>query len=150
MENKDTQERGTSREQITEIVSSWPGISVDEGRFNSTSFKLAGREIGHLHPRLADIDYPRSLRNQLIADGLTEQHHAVPEHPNATTFHIESADDIDHVAWLFRLSYLIRVAIQQEVGKGESESVEIDIQKGLDELAPSNTVRNAFEAALVG
>ncbi|GAA0253786.1 hypothetical protein GCM10009000_082920 [Halobacterium noricense] len=63
---------------------------------------------------------------------------------NATTFHIKSADDVDHVVWLFRLSYLARLAALQRRGELDSD---LNIQHELDVLAPSNGVRNAFEAA---
>ncbi|WP_227379799.1 luciferase domain-containing protein [Haladaptatus halobius] len=129
-------------DQIIEMVASWPHIELGEGRFNSTSFNVAGSEIGHLHPRLADIGYPKPLRDQLIEEGQTKEHHVVPN-SNATTFHIESADDVDHDVWLFRLSYLARLAALQRRGEVDSD---LDIQHELDELAPSDGVRNAFEA----
>lgn len=152
---RDPQQHGTIREQIIERVASWPHITAGEGRFNATSFKLAGsrsiagmpREIGHLHPRLADIGYPEALRDQLIANGHTEEHHAVPRHPNTTTFHIESTDDIDHVVWLFRLSYLARVAVLQKHKETGAKLMDIDVQEELDTLAPSDAVRHAFETA---
>ena len=130
-------------DQIIEMVASWPNIELGEGRFNSTSFNIDGREIGHLHPRLADIGYPKSLRDQLIEEGQTKEHHVVP-HSNSTTFHIESPDDIAHVVWLFRLSYLARLAALERRGELDSD---MDIQHELDELAPSDGVRDAFEAA---
>lgn len=130
-------------DQIIEMVASWPHIELGEGQFNSTSFKVAGREIGHLHPRLADIGYPKPLRDQLIENGQTKEHHVVPN-SNATTFHIESAADVDHVVWLFRLSYLARLAALERRGELDSS---LDIQQELDELALSNSIRNAFEVA---
>ena len=156
MQNENTQQHGTINEQIIETVASWPHITAGEGRFNATSFELVGswsiagmpREIGHLHPRLADIGYPEALRDQLITDGHTEKHHAVPRHPNATTFHIESADDIDHVVWLFRLSYLARVSTLQKHKETEVKLKDIDVQEELDTLAPSDAVRHAFETAV--
>lgn len=135
-------ERPTDR--IVETVASWPGVEVGEGRFDSTSFRLAGREFGHLHPRLADIGFPKPLRDQLVADGLTGPHHVVPA-SNATTFRIDSADDVDHAVWLFRLSYLARLATLQRRGELESDP---DVRRELDDLAPSDAVRDAFEAAV--
>jgi hypothetical protein len=137
-----------SSKQIIETVASWPDVTAGEGRFNSTSFKLADKEIGHLHPSLADIDYPKSLRAQLIAEGQTEEHHAVPGSPTATTFHIESTDDIDHAVWLFRLSYLARVAYLQKRGETESNLIDIDVSEEVDKLALSDAVRSAFETAV--
>lgn len=128
-------------DQIVEMVASWPHIELGEGRFNSTSFNVAGREIGHLHPRLADIEYPKPLRDQLIEEGQTKEHHVVPN-SNATTFHIGSADDVDHVVWLFRLSYLARLATLQR--RGELD-LDLDIQHEIDQLAPSEGIRDAFK-----
>lgn len=145
MTARDIQQHGPISAQIVETVASWPAITADVGRFNATSFTLAGREIGHLHPRLADIGYPKPLRDQLIADGHTEEHHVVPQHPNTTTFHIESADDSEHVVWLFRLSYLGRVAVLQQREETEPDLTDIDVQDELDELAPSDAIRHAFE-----
>lgn len=130
-------------DQIIEMVASWPHIEMDEGRFNSTSFTVGGPEIGHLHPRLADIGYPKPLRDRLIEEGQTKEHHVVPN-SNTTTFYLESAEDIDHVVWLFRLSYLARLAILERRGELDSD---LDIQHELDELTPSDGVRDAFEAA---
>jgi hypothetical protein len=147
MTSRDTQQHEPNVEQIIETVASWSNITTDTERFNATRFILAGREIGHLHPRLADIGYPQPLRDQLIAEGQTEEHHVVPQHPNATTFHIESADDLDHVVWLFRLSYLARVASLQQREDTESTLPAIDVHKEVDELAPSAAVRSAFKTA---
>ncbi|WP_254532830.1 luciferase family protein [Natrinema gelatinilyticum] len=131
-------------DQIIERIASWPHVELAKGRFNSTSFQVVGREFGHLHPRLADIGYPKPLRDQLIKEGQTKEHHVVPN-SNATTFHIESADDADHVVWLFRLSYLARLAVLQ---RREELDADLNIQQELDELAPSDGIRTAFEAAI--
>lgn len=81
----------------------------------------------------------------MIADGHTEAHHVVPRHPNASTFRIESADDIDHAIWLFQLSYLVRLATLEAHGEMDSD---LDVQTELDTLAPSDAIRRAFEAAV--
>ncbi|WP_137290374.1 luciferase domain-containing protein [Natronorubrum halophilum] len=147
MSTDNDEQRSTERERIVEAVASWPDITTGDGRFGSTSFQLAGREIGHLHPRLADIDYPKPLRDQLLADGKTEEHHAVPEHPTATTFHIESVDDVDQTVWLFRLSYLVHLAILQKRNEAAKRS-DIDVRKEVNELEPTDSIRSAFEAAV--
>lgn len=46
------------------------------------------------------IGYLKLLRDQLFEEGQMKEQHGVPN-SNAATFHIESADDIDHVVWLF-------------------------------------------------
>lgn len=148
MANKDGQRHEPDSEQIAEMIASWPAVTVGSGRFGSTSFELAGSEIGHLHPRLADIDYPRPLRDRLIADRRTIKHHAVPRHPTATSFRIETADDVDRAIWLFRLSYLVHAAVLQRSGEAESALAALDIEDELDALEPSNAIQIAFEAAV--
>lgn len=133
------------RERITEPVSSWPGVTVDKGRFNSTSFQLVEHEFGHLHSTLADIGFPSALREALIAEGDTKPHHVVPDSPTYTTYRIRSVDDLDHVIWLFRLSYLARLATLQQGGELDSD---LDIEQELDALMPSEAVQSAFAASV--
>lgn len=148
MTNEETRRRETSSDQIIETVASWPAIAVEHGRFNSVSFDLEGSEIGHLHPQLADIDYPTPLRERLLAEGLTEAHHAVPMHPTATTLRIESVDDADRAIRLFRLSYLVHAAVLRRNGAADPEIADIDIEAELDALEPSDAIRSAFETAI--
>ncbi|WP_247003444.1 luciferase family protein [Halosolutus gelatinilyticus] len=135
-------------ERIDELVSSWPGIAPKRGRFGAVSFDLEGSEIGHVHPSVADIDYPKPLREQLLAEGRTEVHHAVPMHPTATTYRIESADDVAHAVWLFRLSYLVHVAALQRDEEATPSLAAIDIEAELEALEPSDAIRRAFDAAV--
>lgn len=148
MTSNNGRKRDAKREQIIETVASWPTITTGDGRFGSTAFYLAETEIGHLHSGLADIDYPKPLREQLLAEGKTEPHHAVPKHPTATTFHIGSVDDIDHTVWLFRLSYLAHLAILQQRGEEGMDVLDIDILDAVDALEPSDAIRDAFETAV--
>lgn len=136
------------RERIVDAAASWPEITVDEERTGTTRFLLAGDEIGHLHPRLADIDYPRPLRTQLLAEGQTAPHHALPNHPTATTYHIESAGDVDQVIRLFRLSYLARVVALQRDEETVTALADIDVRDELGALGFCEEIRSAFETAV--
>ena len=49
--------------------------------------------------------FPRSVRDALLADGLAEEHHWVPN-SGWITFRIRSEQDLEHALWLMRLSYL--------------------------------------------
>jgi Family of unknown function (DUF5519) len=73
----DTRTRG---ERIVDEVTSWPGITTDSGEFSETEFFLEGRAIGHVHgSHMADIPFPRRLRDQLVAEGRTGPHHVMPD-----------------------------------------------------------------------
>jgi Family of unknown function (DUF5519) len=39
----------TASEQITEEVTSWPGVTAGPGRRGEFAFKVGTHEIGHLH-----------------------------------------------------------------------------------------------------
>jgi Luciferase len=98
----DTKTRG---ERIVDEVTSWPGITTDSGEFGETEFFLEGRAIGHVHgSHMADIPFPRRLRDQLVAEGRTGPHHVMPD-SGWTTKYIRADADADEVVALLRLNY---------------------------------------------
>ncbi|GAA5064051.1 luciferase family protein [Haladaptatus pallidirubidus] len=131
-------------EQVIEIVSSWPGVTTGDGRFNSTTFSLGQREIGHVHPHqlgLVDISYPQPLREQLLVEGHTEKHHVVPN--RATTFAIESEDDIKQAVFLLRLSYLHHASMLEQTSDIEEqvENIDLDVEAEIRQLKLSDELR---------
>src|SRR5262249_24872687 len=65
----------TASEQITEQVTSWPGVQAGPGRRGEFAFKVDGREIGHLHgSRAAHFGFPKQLWRQLRAQRRIEPH----------------------------------------------------------------------------
>lgn len=95
-----------SWQKIEEAVSAWPGVSVQGHRFGGREFCMGNAEIGHTHPGgVVDIPFPRSVRDALLADGLAEEHHWVPN-SGWITFRARDEQDLAHALWLLRLSYL--------------------------------------------
>lgn len=91
---------------LEDRVSRWPGVSVRPHRFAAREFCLGRLEIGHVHSDGAlEIPFPRSMRDQLLAEGLAEQHRWVPN-SGWITFRVSDAKDLDHALFLLRLSYL--------------------------------------------
>jgi hypothetical protein len=87
-------------------ISQWRDVSVHPHRFGGREFRFGDAEVGHMHiGGIVDIPFPRSVHDALIADGLAEQHHWVPD-SGWITFRIRSEQDLPHVLWLMRLSYL--------------------------------------------
>ena len=92
-------------ERITAAVESWPGVKVGSDRFGGVEFRLGRRELGHLHgDRIADLPFPRRVRDELIAAGRARPHHVLPE-SGWVTFTIVAPEDVDRAIRLFRLSY---------------------------------------------
>jgi hypothetical protein len=54
---------------------------------------------------LVDIPFPRSVHDVLLADGLAEEHHWVPD-SGWITFHVRKEEDLKRALWLMGLSYL--------------------------------------------
>jgi hypothetical protein len=79
-------------------------------RFGGTEFLLGKRELGHLHgDRLADIPFPRAVRDELVATGQAAPHHVLPE-SGWVSVPIRSPDDVRSVIGLLRRSYEAAVA----------------------------------------
>jgi hypothetical protein len=92
-------------DRIREEVLSWEGVSAHPHRFGGVEFRLGKRELGHLHgDRLADLPFPRRVRDELVAAGRARPHHVLPE-SGWVSRPIAGPEDVDEVVALFRLSY---------------------------------------------
>lgn len=87
-------------------VASWPGVSVHPHRFGGREFRFGKAEIGHAHMGgvVVDIPFPRAMRDALLAEGLAEEHHWVPN-SGWTTFRVRREEQMQQAIWLMRLSY---------------------------------------------
>ena len=92
--------------KLEEEVSTWPHVSVHSHRFGGREFLFDKAEVGHVHTGgIVDIPFPRSVRDALLANGLAEEHHWVPN-SGWITFRMQGKEDLSHALWLMRLSYL--------------------------------------------
>jgi Luciferase len=119
-----------SLEKLEKEISSWPEVSVHPHRFSAREFRFGAAEIGHIHTGgVVDIPFPRSIRDELLAEGLAEGHRWVPN-SGWITFRIRSEQDTGHTFWLMRLAYL-RYALKtaddpREMFKRESEELHLN------------------------
>ncbi len=97
-----------SVKKLEDEVSAWPHVSVHAHRFGGREFRFDKAEVGHVHVGgIVDIPFPRSVRDVLLAEGLAEEHHWVPNSGWITfKMHREREEDLRHALWLMRLSYL--------------------------------------------
>ena len=92
-------------EHIATVVQSWPGVEAAPHRFGGTEFRLGRRELGHLHgDRIADLPFPRRVRDELVAEGRARPHHVLPE-SGWITVSIGSPDEANEALELFRMAY---------------------------------------------
>lgn len=93
-------------EAITEQVTSWPGVTAGAGRRGEFAFKLAGREIGHLHgDRSAHFVFPPELWQELRAAGRITEHPVFPGRVGPAARRIAGPADVRDVIELMRLNY---------------------------------------------
>lgn len=91
-------------EAVVREVSSWDGVSVHEHRFGGVEFRAGRRELGHLHPRFADLPFPRRVRDELVASGRAGPHHVLPD-SGWVTVPMRTASEVAGVIELFRRNY---------------------------------------------
>jgi Family of unknown function (DUF5519) len=91
--------------RITAAVAAWPGVEVAPHRFGGVEFRLGRRELGHLHgDRIADLPFPRRVRDELVAAGRARPHHVMPA-SGWVTVALDGPHGVDPVIELFRMSY---------------------------------------------
>jgi hypothetical protein len=95
---------GAAIEAVRAAVAGWDGVTVHQHRFGGIEFRLGRRELGHLHASIADLPFPRRLRDELVATGKAKPHHVLPN-SGWVTVPMRTAADVRGVIELFRLSY---------------------------------------------
>jgi hypothetical protein len=93
-------------EQITERVTSWPGVEAGPGRRGEFAFTVDGREIGHLHgDHSAHFVFPREVWRSLFDQDRIDYHPVFPGRPGFGARKIETAEDVEDVIALMRVNY---------------------------------------------
>jgi hypothetical protein len=92
--------------QITDEVTSWPGVESGYGRRGEFGFKVSGREIGHLHgDHAAHFVFPPEVWQALSDEGRITEHPVFPGRVGPAARRIESDEDVRDVIELMRLNY---------------------------------------------
>lgn len=89
---------------VRAAVEQWPGVSTHQHRFGGIEFRVGRRELGHLHPSIADLPFPRRDRDELIAAGKARPHHVLPD-SGWVTVPMRTRADVTTVIELFRRNY---------------------------------------------
>lgn len=96
----------TASEQITEEVTTWPGVEAGTGDRGEFGFRVGRREIGHLHgDRALHIGFPKAVWHELYGEGRIDYHPVFPGKPGYAARRIETAHDVRDVITLLRLNY---------------------------------------------
>ena len=104
----------TPSEEITEQVTSWPGVEAGPGKRGEFAFKVRGREVGHLHgDHAAHFFFPKDLWTELMDEGRIAEHPVFPGREGPASRRIESEEDVQDVIAMMRLNYERAVARQR-------------------------------------
>jgi hypothetical protein len=104
----------SASQQITDEVTSWPGVEAGPGRRGEFAFRVGRREIGHLHgDRSAHFSFPKDVWAELHQQGRIEEHPVFPGRQGPAARRITSDEDIRDVIALMRLNY-DRIAERQK------------------------------------
>jgi hypothetical protein len=96
----------TASEQITEEVTSWPGVEAGPGRRGEFAFKLGKREIGHLHgDHAAHFSFPKDVWAELRDEGRIVDHPVFPGKVGPAARSLENEEDVRDVIAMMRLNY---------------------------------------------
>jgi hypothetical protein len=105
-------ETRTASRQITEEVTSWPGVEAGPGKRGEFAFKLGRREIGHLHgDHAAHFGFPKGVWADLRKQGRIVPHPVFPDSQGPAARRIEDEADVRDVIELLRLTYDRTVAL---------------------------------------
>ncbi len=101
-----TTRTSTVSERITEEVGSWPGVTAASGRRGEFAFKVAHREIGHLHgDHAAHFFFSQQAWTELKEQGRIVPHPVFPDRRGPAARRIEDDADVGEVIALMRLNY---------------------------------------------
>jgi hypothetical protein len=96
----------TASQQITDEVTSWPGVKAGIGRRGEFGFTVDKREIGHLHgDHAAHFGFPKDVGARLREEGRVGPHPVAPHKPAWAARRIETEEDVRDVIALMRLNY---------------------------------------------
>jgi hypothetical protein len=93
------------RDRIEREVLGWHGVEERPHRFGGVEFRVNRHEIGHLHgDRLADLPFPRRVREELVEAGKARVHHVLPQ-TGWVSYPIQGEEDVEGALELFRRNY---------------------------------------------
>ena len=99
--------------QVMNDVRRWSGVEMKPhpspdrpGEQDGVEFRLAGRQIGHMHDDCAvHLSLTRALKQSVVAEGLAEPLSTSPD-SGWIMFHPIMANDVHRAIWLLRLNYV--------------------------------------------
>jgi hypothetical protein len=113
-----------SSDEISESVAGWEGVTSHAHRFGGVEYRLGRRELGHVHGNwLVDIPFPKRVRDEVVAAGLAEPHHLLPD-TGWVSIYLRTPQNTQAAIELLRRSYEIALAQQARRTAGSPPTAE--------------------------
>jgi Family of unknown function (DUF5519) len=117
-----SEETRTPSEQITDTVTTWPGVEAGHGKRGEWGFYVNTHEVGHLHgDHAAHFAFGKDLGTSLRERGMVVDHPVFPGKNGMAARRIENQDDVDDVIEMMRINYdriVARYGLPSEVPVG--------------------------------
>lgn len=102
----DVTDRPFPSRRIVEAVTAWDGVTAGTDSRGKLSFRVGGREIGHLHGEVAaHFFFGRKLWSELKAARRIADHPIFPGRQGPAARRMASEEDVREVIALMRLNY---------------------------------------------
>lgn len=99
-------------QQVEETLTRWEGVEAVPHRFGGREYRIGKRELGHIHgDGLVDIPFPIRVRDEVLAAGLAERHHILPDSGWVSKW-LRVPEDVATALELLRRSY--QLALEQK------------------------------------
>jgi len=106
-------ERESFALHVMEEVRRWPGVEMrphasaeEPGAADGVEFRLAGRQIGHMHADCGvHLSLTKALKKSIVSEQLAEPLPVAPDSGWAM-FNPMCAGDVERAIWLLRLNYV--------------------------------------------
>jgi hypothetical protein len=113
----------TASKEITDEVTSWPGVEAGPGRRGEFAFKVGRRELGHLHGNhAAHFSFPKEVWHDLAGERRIVDHPVFPGKVGPAARRIEAEADVRDVIELMRLNYE-RIVSRDEASRAASREI---------------------------
>src|SRR5918997_129168 len=95
----------SASEQITEEVTSWPGVKAGTGNRGEFGFTLGKHQLGHLHgDRTAHFGFPKDVWTEFFGAGGSASPPVPAGRPGRGSRRIENEGDVRDVIAMIRLN----------------------------------------------
>lgn len=94
--------------EIIKEIKTWEGVSLHTHRYGGIEFRVANKEIGHLHGGgLLDILFDKHTKDVLVKNKRISEHHLI-KNTGWGSLYIRENSDFQEIVYLLRISFMLK------------------------------------------